>query len=277
MQKNLYYRSLMRRENIIKKFFLSLFDFFVSGSRLLLEVFIRKNFGERYFRLSAAIILIIEFGLLPFLLVFLQRKFGSSTQETQITDVWSDEPATVADPTADPSLWTGYIGWYAFLGLFLFFSIKHYLDKKRQPSAFDFEKFSLSSGELQSYTSRIPLFDTKNRRLRECFVEPLFFMVIGIAFLLIHQHVGWLLVICSLLYSSNYIAAYESGDNFILDIIDEQILNQEMEKDFVDGEEDDISEFRARRPVGKEYRRKLLPAIVVEDDPASDPDILVAS
>lgn len=277
MQKNLYYRSLMRRENIIKKFFLSLFDFFVSGSRLLLEVFIRKNFGERYFRLSAAIILITEFGLLPFLLVFLQRKFGSSTQETQVTDVWSDDPAPVAAPPADPSLWTGYIGWYIFLGLFLLFSIRHYLDKKRQPSAFDFGKFSLSSGELQSYTSRIPLFDTKNRRLRECVIEPLFFMVIGIVFLLIHQHVGWLLVICSLLYSANYVAAYESGDNFILDIIDEQILNKEMEQDFVDGEEDDISEFRARRPVSKDYRRKLLPAIVVEDDPGSDPDVLVAS
>ena len=54
MQKNLYYRAIARRENMFKLLLLSFFNFFSSYARLLLEVFTRKNFGERYFRLSSA-------------------------------------------------------------------------------------------------------------------------------------------------------------------------------------------------------------------------------
>lgn len=279
MKANLYYRSLMRRENIIKNFFLSLFDFWASGSRLLLEVFIRKDFGERYFRLSAAMILIVEFGLLPFLFVFLQRKFGAFMNEAPAVDVWSDEPAPVAEPV-EPSLWAGYIGWYIFLGLFLLFSIKHYLDKKRQPSSFDFQKFSLYSGTLQPYMLNIPFFKTENNRFRECIAEPLVFAVIGILLILIHQHIGWLILICSFLYGMSYVASYQRGDNFVLDIIDEKISNEEMERSFVDGLTSDDTrgfEFRGQRPSSKQYRRDLLPSIIVDDtdidfDPSSDFD-----
>lgn len=278
MQKNLYYRSIMRRENTIKKFFLSLFTFFASGARLLLEVFIRKGFGERYFKLSAAAILTVEFGFLPFLLVFLQRKLWAVLQvAAPMGNSWSDETMgeSVAASPVEPSFWAGYTGWYLFVAAFLLFSIKHHLDQKRDPTVFDFQKFSLYGGALQSYTQKIPFFKTKNARLRECFVEPLFFMVIGILLILIHQYVGWLLVICSIFYSVSYISAYEAGDNFVMDRIDEMISNQEMEKSFVDGADADDTRgftFRGHRPEREEYRRALLPSIITDD-----PDTLVAT
>lgn len=278
MQKNLYYRSLMRRENAIKNFFLSLLNFFASGARLLLEVFIRKSFGERYFKLSAAAILTVEFGLLPFLLVFLQRKLWAVLQvAAPMANPWNDDAMgePVAAPPVEPSFWAGYTGWYLFLAAFLLVSIKHHLDQKRAPSVFDFEKFSLYGGSLQSYTQKIPFFKTENTRLRECFVEPLFFMAIGIFLILIHQYLGWLLAICSVFYSVSYISAYEAGDNFVMDRIDEMISNQEMEKSFVDGVDAGDTrgfEFRGRRPESEEYRRALLPSIITDD-----PDTLIAT
>lgn len=279
MKKNLYYRSLMRRENTIRKFFLSLFTFFASGARLLLEVFIRKGFGERYFKLSAAVILTVEFGLLPFLLVFLQRKVGAVLAATPIGSAWNDE--TIGEelytptPHAEPSVWAGYTVWYLFLTAFILISIKHHLDQKREPSVFDFEKFSLYGGSLQSYMLKIPFFKTEDSRFRECIVEPLFFMAIGFVLILFHQYVGWLLVICSIFYSVSYISAYEAGDNFVMDRIDEIISNQEMEKSFVDGVDADDTrgfEFRGRRPESEEYRRALLPSIMTDDE-----DTLVAT
>jgi hypothetical protein len=189
---------------------------------------------------------------------------------------WSDE--TMGEPVAapvEPSFWAGYTVWYLFLVAFLLLSIKHHLDQKREPSVFDFQKFSLYGGSLQSYMLKIPFFKTEDSRFRECIVEPLFFMAVGIVLILLHQYLGWLLVICSIFYSVSYISAYEAGDNFVMDRIDEMISNQEMEKSFVDGVDADDTRgftFRGYRPEREEYRRALLPSIITDD-----PDTLVAT
>lgn len=268
MKKNLYYRSLHRRENLIKKFFLSLFAFFASGSRLLLEVFIRKNFGERYFKLSAAILLTIQFGLLPLLLVFIQKQFPSE-HDINIADYdfLENEAAVASSPMA--SAWSQYITWYIFLAAFLAMSIKHHLDMKKQPSVFDFQKFSLFSGDYQNFVWKLPFFKATNPRDRECYLEPLLFLIIGIPLVLLDQHVGWLIIICSIFYSMNYISDYESGDNFVMDLIDEKMSNEEMEKNFVEGLDPSATRgtnFRGRKPSNKEYRRQLLPSMIVDED-----------
>lgn len=268
MKKNHYYRSLHRRENLIKKFFLSLFLFFASGSRLLLEVFIRKNFGERYFKLSAAILLTIQFGLLPLLLVFLQKQFPSD-HDINIADYGFLEDESPAASSAMASVWAQYITWYIFLAAFLAVSIKHHVDMKKQPSVFNFEKYSLFSGDYQNFVWKLPFFKATNPRDRECYLEPLFFFIIGIPLVLIDQHIGWVIIICSIFYSVNYISDYEWGDNFIMDMIDEKISNEEMENTFVedlDPSETRYMEFRGRKPGNKEYRRELLPSMIEDED-----------
>src|SRR5580698_10190152 len=69
MKKNLYYRDTLRRENMLKVFILSLFSLFASYPRLLLEVFIRKNFGARYFKLSSALTVAFLLAFVPYLWV----------------------------------------------------------------------------------------------------------------------------------------------------------------------------------------------------------------
>lgn len=55
MKKNLYFQTMFQRTNGIKMIILDFFLSIASWPRLMIEVFIRKNFGERYFSLAAAI------------------------------------------------------------------------------------------------------------------------------------------------------------------------------------------------------------------------------
>ena len=54
MTKNLYYRTVFMRVNSIKEIILGFFLAIASYPRMLLEVFTRKNMGERYFSLATA-------------------------------------------------------------------------------------------------------------------------------------------------------------------------------------------------------------------------------
>jgi len=56
MKKNLYYRTVFQRRNIIKELLFSIFMEIASLPRFVIEVFIRKNMGRRYYRPSFAII-----------------------------------------------------------------------------------------------------------------------------------------------------------------------------------------------------------------------------
>ena len=66
MKKSLYYEHVFRRTNAIKEFIYSFFLAIASWPRLLLEVFLRRNMGERYFSFSTAVILLLILCWLPF-------------------------------------------------------------------------------------------------------------------------------------------------------------------------------------------------------------------
>jgi hypothetical protein len=278
MKANEYYRTQFRRENVVKLLILSFFRLFASGGRLLLEVFIRKNFGERYFKLSYVIFLTIILAYLPFYLKDKQQQWASDSIETEASYTFEENFDQAQAPVAAPSKETtsstkwpgwGYALWYVYLAAFLGFSIKHQLDKGNELSVFDFKKFSLSSGQPQDYMARIPYFKGANRRIRECYLEPALFLIIGFVLAVIGQYIGWLLIICSMFYCASYFGAYEEGDNFIMDTIDEMIANKAMESDFVQGAdyaEQDSFVTRAKRPNGENYRRQILPRIIRGND-----------
>lgn len=271
-KKNLYYRTQLRRENPVKEFFLAFFSFFASGARLLLEVFIRKDFGERYFRLSAAILLAAEVSFIPVILIWLPRLFQGNQGES-MEDAFSPDgiDPLAAMPIAAPNPWLPYVTWYVFVALFLGFCIKHHLDSRRAPSVFDFEKFSLSTGKLEDHVTRIPFMKTNNLRLRECFLEPALFAVPALLLIAVGQHIGWFILICSFCYCMSYLKTYHQGDNFIMDIIDEMLMNEAMERDFVDGDMSDGNNdivLRAKLPSDAGYRTQLLKRMIddTEDD-----------
>lgn len=265
MKKNLYYRTVFRRENLIKK---AIYDFFLgiaSYPRLLLEVFIRKNFGERYFSvasvLTIAAIMLFFPGIINSIMGLLfdvrdMRSFSGDDFESYSrhrNSFFSESPL-----------------WYLFITAFLVFSTLRYLEIRRNPSVYDFKRFSLSTGQINPLFYKIQLFGKPvSTRWVEIYFEPLLFFIVGLILYLINHKLGILICISAICYSLSYAGAYRNGDNFVMDKIDEMILNENQYDAFVGDMDADKTagiRFYADRPNSEELREKVLKSFVEGDD-----------
>lgn len=246
MKKNLYYRSVLRRRNVIKEF---LFDFFLaacSKPRLLLEVFIRRNMGERYFSLSTAILFTVFLAIVPVaksLGFHALARFGYGRPFEIFHFLIHD------------------LTWYLFLAGFIAMCIDRQLEIKTLPSVFDFGRYSLSSGNIRPmFLNYQPFLKPLSIRTIETVVEPGYFLLIGLGLWVFGQTVGPLIVVCSIFYSLGYFAAYYRGDNFVMDQIDEMIFNEELTKAFIEGRSPSETRgvnYYGRKPADPEMRRKM--------------------
>jgi hypothetical protein len=241
MTKNLYFRHTLRRENVLKKNLLLMFYGLSSYPRLLLEVFIRKNFGERYFKFSSAITTVCIAAFLP--LLFHSRLIL---------------PGGYFD---NSSFWKDYTSWYLYLALFLWFSYQRKLEVDRNPSVYDFAKFSLYAGDIDKRFSEGNILGIKPTiRQVETLVEPAPFFIGGILLLIFGQPLGTLLIVSSLLYGFGYAGAYHFADEFIMDKIDEILCNQFLENAFVNDappQETKGVVDRGRKPANREMRKQI--------------------
>jgi len=247
MKKNLYYKNVFGRRNGIKAFFYSLFISIASWPRLLLEVFTRSNMGERYFSFSSSIILTVILAIAPYAGEY-SRNYGSVEVGKFLLH---------------------NLTWYAYLAAFMYFSIQRRKEIKTLPGVFDFKRFSLSGGVIDKRLTDLRFNGQKfNIRTLECLIEPAFFFIIGLGLLLLGQNIGYLITICSIIYSLSYCAAYDIGDNFIMDKIDEIICGEELTKDLKD--DNDTSKSRGfnaygRKPSDPELRKKTMDAMFEND------------
>lgn len=255
MKKNMYYRTVFKRTNTFQEAFLGLFLAISSWPRLLLEVFIRRNFGERYFSFSGSVFIAVLLGVYPILKVSGVRMFRSYSYYGQDSDYGG--------------FFLHYATWYGFLVAFLVMASRRDNEIKQLPSVFDFARFSLSSGHLHP---RFLNFTIGDRRLSirtiETLIEPAFFFFIGLALWIFGQGIGVVIVLCSIIYSLSYQAAYHQGDNFVMDKIDEMICNEELVKSFVEGRDPSETRgvnFQGRRPADPEIRRRVAETFMEEE------------
>ncbi len=251
MKKNLYYRTLFRRKNVIKEFTYGFFYTICSAPRLLLEVFVRKNFGERYFSFATAMGLAFVLFWIPFFTIGVTRALG-----------WIDSKFL--------SFILFYLTWYAALAAFVYMCIQRRKEIKRLPSVFEFGRFSLSAGSIHPKFYEISFkgkhFDT---RQIETLIEPGFFFFIGFGLSVLGQPIGGVIMFCAICYSLSYLAAYHMGDNFIMDKIDELIMNEEHTNTFIDGlpaEDTRGVRYMGRIPQDPELRKLLTDSIIVDPD-----------
>lgn len=203
---------------------------------LLVEVFLRSKMGERYFSLSHAVKLAVLLVLVPTFLHF------TSGQD------WGD---------TFKSFWSMYL----FAGLFSWFTFKRHKETWRPATEFDFSRFNLSTGEVFPFLKSVKQVDGSiNYRKIEIWLEPLIILAAGILLLLMAQFLmGCLLVITAIIYHQHYDIAYKQGDEFVLDIIDEMIINRDFSRDFIHDETSSTG-FRTRftkKPSLKEVREEL--------------------
>ena len=251
MKRNLYFKTCIRRENVLKSILVDNLLGLTSWPRLILEVFIRRNFGQRYFSLTSAMTVAVLMLLFP-IIFHRATSYGGD----------------------NGNFWSNYTTWYLFQLGFLFFAWQRWQEVKHKPSMFDFSKYSLYAGDINRAFHNVRIAG-KNPSIRtiETLLEPALFFALGLVLMLIGQKIGVLLLVCSILYSLGYRGAYLKGDNFIMDKIDEIIMNEEMINVFVNDMDAAYARgvrFYMEKPTTKELRKKVTDAFTKDDRNASD-------
>ncbi len=253
-----------RSESFVKVVILGIFDLFASPCRALIEVFIRKDFGERYFRLSTVIATFLFLALIPVWPYVLLVLFST------VFPVFSVLGAQVDAAYADSSIWIKFLGWYIYLFAFLWMGIQHHRSMKDRPSALEVPQYSYYSGRKLAFFWNIEIGGRRaDPRLIECWLEPAPFFIAGIFLTLIGQALGPLLIVSSIVYAISYRVNYAAGDNLIMDMVDQKILNEELESSFLyDKDEQETRGYRflGRKPNDPEMRKALLGMMTEEED-----------
>lgn len=212
--KDNYFEFVFRRENKIKKSLLEFFFSISSYPRMLLEVFTRKCFGERYFSILSVVIA----GLLMFYLPFaLTGNFDLSLPEHY--------------RHSEKTFWEKYATWYIYTIAFLLFAGRHLDEIKKYGSIMKHQRFSLSTGFVnplfEKFTSLFP------NPLVKVFLEAFPFFIGGVILWNYGQPIGMMLMVSAVIYFFSYVYAYEKGRDFVMDKLDEMLFNEELEKAFV--------------------------------------------
>jgi len=228
---------------------------------MLIEVFLRRNFGRRYFSLPSAFFFCIALSLI----YHLSGLFNS--RGTRLHQMFaSDEEMHALDVQAHNQTF----GFYVFLAVFLCFCFARFLEMNNRPSEYDFKHYSRYSGDQASWLLKLSGYITSSPRTVEIGIEPALGFFAGLFINVLGLHaVGMIVMVCSVLYSLSYWAAYQVGDDFVFDKVDERIWNENLERAFVDGL--DVSQtngarFYGRRPTDPETRRELAKTFVEDED-----------
>lgn len=254
MKQDTYYQKVFARRNLVKEILMQLFMGLASWPRLLLEVFVRKNLGERYFSLSIGIFLSIVLAVVPYVI-------ESTTGYGEI-DLW--------DYTKN------YFTWYLYIAAFLYFSLRRQKEIDHSPSFFELPRFTLSTGDVNQKFFQIKIKgEPIDRRFIETKLEPVLFLAIGIILILFHQKIGILISVCSILYSLSYIAANYLADEHIKNEMDKIVVSKAIGSYLsidVDDNDDKTSpdpsgcNLTWRKPISKETRIKLTKILQDDED-----------
>jgi hypothetical protein len=241
MKSNRYYAAVFQRRNFIRDYLYGIFLSLASWPRLVLEVFIRRNMGERYFSLFAAIVITLLLFAFP-----LYRSGGNYGFFEIIGDNFL---------------------WYLFTAAFAYASFMRMREVNSLPSVLDYARFSLSTGIPLPIVYKV----TDNPRKIATIVEPLPIFILGGLLLWMKQEIGVVLMLCSFIYSMSYFAAYAQGDDFLMDFIDNEICAKDLRATFEEGKrksETRGAEFFGSRPSDPEMRHRA--AAAFDNDEVED-------
>lgn len=255
MKKNIYFSKFIRRENLLQKFLLNMFIGFASYPRLTLEVFIRRNFGERYINMASIITVAFLMAITPVIFQNFREFLFYGLDYVE----WD-------------GFWSKYMTWYMFLAAFLYYGIRRRMEFKRSKSSFDFDMVTTYAGDIDPRFMQIRPFNTSPTiRKIETLYEPGLFFLIGLVLFMVGQRLGLFLIITSIFYSLSYVGTYWQGDNYIMDQIDIIKYNEEMFRIFVDDVPPQDAKgvrFYGNKPSSRELREKIVSSFFEDDDDA---------
>jgi len=253
MNTSIVNRAMYQRKNPLTATLLKMIYDLTSIPKIMLEVFTRHSFGERYFSLFTCIVGVLLLAWLPYTF-----------------------PTTDKFPFEFWSMVGNNFIWYLYLMGFLALAIIRNVEISRQPSVFDFAKFSLFQGFHQPWFEKLVLerIPIKSKRAIDIWIEPGFFLLVGIViFTIINPFLGIWIIFSAFCYSIANSISYYQGDHYIMDIIDGIIRSMEFEKVFVNDaspEESRCFDHKGRRPVDGNLRQTVADVISSSNEVPTD-------
>lgn len=245
---NIFRKVSGRSVNYFYDFFLGFFLGFSSWPSSIIEVFMRRQFGERYFTLFTGLSI---FTLMMIIWYSLAKYWDAGTE----------------------------ISWGLFAFIYLGQSIRHRLEIKKFGSTYDFDRYSISEGYYHEFWNKIignEYYGIKITHYRfYVYLEPLLPFLVGLFFFAnpFTRIVGTLIMISSLFFCLRHFAKTHTARNHILDDIDDMICQQHHEDVLLEqlpAEETKGLWFPMELPQDRDLRQKL--SDYMKRDYEIDPD-----
>tara|TARA_A100000171_G_scaffold35638_2_gene34193 strand:- start:8658 stop:9476 length:819 start_codon:yes stop_codon:yes gene_type:complete len=209
----LFWSGFERRDNIILTALVGLGFALAKYPSIIIEVFYRKKFGERYFTLASSVfifLLLLLISLAPKIVAFIFMFLDMQ-----------------------PNFDNGFdVVLFLFACAFLFKSIKQRQEISKYGVTYKLDRFSLSQGEYHKFFNDrfgqklygIPV----NSKTIQILFEPSVPIIAGVVFLLIpyFQVLGAILLFCGVIMVIRQFGRAMQGRNAVLDIIDQNIMSQ---------------------------------------------------
>jgi len=221
-KRNIFIEMHKGRTNYLKEIIVGFLMLFASQASAIVEVFLRRKFGERYITLAQSIGLFALIILTIPAIIYFQLTFQSSLAGFGLT---FSKKLSFMIQSVDRFL-------ALFMIVFLARSIYHRLEIKRYGTAYDFKRFSLSDGEIFPFWWKIIGqdfgFGKVTYYLVVVLLEPAIPILLGLFFTLIPftRLTGILIFICGVLFLIRNFNKAQQGRDWVLDNIDKKISNE---------------------------------------------------
>lgn len=252
----------LHRNNLIKPLIQHVVVGLSSYPALLIELFTRKKFGQRYMSVASCVTAILAMFFFAILLQSTQRTFLS------LFGIRSHG---------------SYFGFSEILvlmfGLVAYFkAIQHKRERMKLGGTLDFNRYSRSWGIPCAYWHKLekmlPTFLLKkipfnNHNIRQ-YYEPFSAILIGLILIAFPfgRTLGMILFFCGILYYARTRIQFSWGRAYVLDHIDQVILNEELHKFWTGAleENDDMRGVMVTTPIPKTPEQKTTLAQHVLND-----------
>ncbi|MEM6813261.1 MAG: hypothetical protein AAF600_02590 [Bacteroidota bacterium] len=220
-KRNIFIEINQGRTNHFRDFIIGFFMFFASHGSAIVEVFMRRRFGERYITLAQSIgIFFVVTFLVPFFYAWYEYLMGVLADALGARGIRRG-PSPI-------SFLTHFIFMLAFMGM----SIYHRLEIRRYGTTYDFKRFSLSDGEIHHLWWKVIGKQFLGIKISHYHVrvllEPIVPIIVGFVLSLIPwtNLMGVLLIFCGLSFMARNFNKAQMGRDWVLDNIDKKISNE---------------------------------------------------
>lgn len=261
MNNNQFHKEQRRDNNFLN----DILEFFSNNSshpKLLLEVFVRKNFGKNYFNMGSVISVAWRVALLPILLYYIPKLYNyvMNSEWNYTFNEWYGKNHNGYQSYHD-DFWHIYIGWYVLLIAFLVFAFIRWFEVMRIGE--NSTNTSTYNGDINRLFTKLNFLGQATPKMISVVYEPLVLFVVGLIVKLMGQNVGWVIMISSIFYSLGYLSDFRFGNKIITLEWDKIKKNKEVRKIFEGADSDE----NMKSPDGISLKERRPESVKKDDEP----------